>query len=193
MSTPRFHRAARRLRGAGGMIAIATLVLGGATTGCEASHDPSNASTAAATSNAMPPASGGGHPASALGPAMTDAQMAATWQGRPAFVTQNGAEVEAAYAYALERPDVIQWMPCYCGCAAMDHRSNLDCFFKPRSAGMPVAYEEHASYCDVCVKTALTAKRLLGQGMSLREIRAVVDAQFGSGSAPGTQTELPPA
>jgi hypothetical protein len=98
--------------------------------------------------------------------------------------------VEAAYRYALERPDVVQWMPCWCGCAGMEHRSNLDCFFRSRIGGA-VAFEEHASYCDICVETALLAQRRLAEGRSLVEIRAEVDARWGGNGVPGTPTDLP--
>jgi hypothetical protein len=127
-------------------------------------------------------------------PAMADPAGAATqavWNARPAYVRSH-PQVEAAYAYAMARPDVIAWLPCYCGCVAMDHRSNLDCFFKPTTPGMPLEFDEHASYCDVCVETALMAKGMLADGASLRAIRDRVDATFG-GRAPGTVTPLPPA
>jgi hypothetical protein len=118
--------------------------------------------------------------------------MQAAWAARPAYVRAD-ARTQEAYAFALAAPQVLKWMPCYCGCDAMGHRSNADCFFKPTREGLSnLAFEEHASYCQVCVDTALMAKRMLGEGQSLRAIRNAVDATFG-GSAPGTPTELPPA
>ncbi len=113
------------------------------------------------------------------------------WEHRPDYSRVN-TDTEEAYAYALYHPQILQWMPCYCGCGGMGHRSNLDCFFKPALPGQPTMFEEHASYCDICVKTTLLVKRLISEGHSLREIRATVDQTFG-GSVPGTPTELPPA
>ena len=119
--------------------------------------------------------------------------QAAAWAARPAYVRAD-ARVEAAYAYAMAAPQVLQWMPCYCGCGAMGHGSNADCFFKPTMAGLTgITFEEHASYCDVCVETALMVKQMRGEGASLRAIRDAVDTQFGSGGASGTPTALPPA
>ena len=83
-------------------------------------------------------------------------------------------------------------MPCYCGCEAMDHRSNLDCYLLRSVDGAPTQFEEHASYCEICVRTTLLTRQLLSEGRSLREIRATVDATFG-GNAPGTSTGMPPA
>ena len=46
--------------------------------------------------------------------------------------------VRAMYAYAARRPDVLQYMPCYCGCEKQGHRSNRDCFVKSKTAaGLP--------------------------------------------------------
>lgn len=118
--------------------------------------------------------------------------MEAAWAARPAFARAD-ARTEEAYAFAMASPQVLEWMPCYCGCGAMGHGSNADCFFKPTMEGLSsLQFEEHASYCGICVDTALMVKQMLGDGQSLRAIRDAVDTTFG-GSAPGTPTELPPA
>jgi hypothetical protein len=138
------------------------------------------------------------HPAGAPTPMATmhsetaDTARQAAWASRPVYV-RSDARTEEAYAFAMASPQVLQWMPCYCGCEAMGHGSNLDCFFKPTMDGLTnVQFEEHASYCGICVDTALMAKRMLAEGQSLRAIRDAVDTTFGS-AAPGTPTELPPA
>jgi hypothetical protein len=119
-------------------------------------------------------------------------EVKAAWAARPDFVRQLDKAGQGAYAFALARPDVLQWLPCYCGCAAMDHRSNLDCFFKRREMPNSFAYEEHASYCDVCIDEANLAMKLLAQGKSMTQIRAAIDGQFGGHGAPGTDTAQPP-
>jgi len=121
----------------------------------------------------------------------TQAQVTSAWNARPEYVMALPAAWQEAYAYALARPDVLQWLPCYCGCVAMDHRSNLDCFFQHREVAGSFSYEEHASYCDVCVKTANMASAMLRDGSTIGQVRAAVDATFG-GIAPGTNTPLPP-
>jgi hypothetical protein len=37
------------------------------------------------------------------------------------------AEVQEAYRFAVANPDVLRWMPCFCGCAGQGHAANLDC------------------------------------------------------------------
>lgn len=179
-----------RLRGPAVAIVLA-LALGGTTAACGADHGgattarpvPSPTSVAAAATHAVPR----GHVEMPTGHEIT-----AAWESRPAYVQQAHGDTQMAYAYALARPDVLQWLPCYCGCSTMGHRSNLDCFLLPRQRGVPIAFEEHGSYCDVCVKTALMAQRMLGEGKTMLEIRQAVDGEFGD-LAPGTDTLMPPA
>lgn len=131
-------------------------------------------------------------PIGATGAQPADANaIEAAWEARPDYVRHAHPRVAEAYRYALERPDVIQWMPCYCGCEGMGHRSNLDCFLLSRMAGGAVAFEEHASFCDICVETALLAKQRLAEGRALAEIRAEVDVTWGGAGVPGTDTALP--
>ena len=158
-----------------------------ATPGWSAPPAASAGGASPAAAAATDPHAGMGH----LGPAPAAAVVETTWAARPAFVSGNGPDTEAAYRYALEHGHVIQWLPCYCGCVAMDHRSNLDCFLKPHDVAGPIAFEEHASFCDICVKTALLARDMLRDGKSMIEVRAAVDARFGD-RAPGTVTPLPP-
>jgi hypothetical protein len=170
------------------------LVSGPAFAGCSSAHE---SETATWTMGAMPTMNGQ-VPDVDTAPATTalpdDADAAAAreaWAARPAYVGVDAA-TEEAYAYAMSSSNVIDWMPCYCGCGAMGHRSNLDCYFKPGMPNGQIVFEEHASFCDICVKTTLMAKTMVAEGKTLGEIRAAVDQSFG-GSVPGTPTELPPA
>jgi hypothetical protein len=170
-------------------LVLLALLGGGAFAGCAGHDSPAPAFDATADSPVGMP-NGEGMGDSTMLP--TPEQISAAWAIRPAYVSHNGHETEEAYAFAVARPDIVEWMPCYCGCAAMDHRSNLECFLKRREAGAPIAFEEHASYCDICVKTALMAKQMLAQGATLTQMRTAVDDAFGRSGAPGTPTELPP-
>ncbi len=42
--------------------------------------------------------------------------------------------VRAVYKFAAEHPEVLAYVPCYCGCEREGHRGNDDCFVKARSA-----------------------------------------------------------
>ncbi len=65
----------------------------------------------------------------------------------PAFVYDPTAPKDAATAYrfALERPDLLSQVPCYCGCGQeAGHRNNLDCFVKSRN-GQNVIFDNHGA------------------------------------------------
>ena len=161
---------------------VISLVLVPGAAGCSAEHG---------TSATVTPAVGrGATHTMPNGTTMTAEEMDANWAARPAYVRQN-QHTQNAYAYAMDAWNVIQWMPCYCGCGAMGHTSNLDCYYKPMLPGSNgLTYEEHASYCQICVDITTTASKLAGEGKSLLEIRQAVDRQYGN-AGPGTDTALP--
>ncbi|MBI2846813.1 MAG: hypothetical protein HYX82_02920 [Chloroflexi bacterium] len=59
----------------------------------------------------------------------------------PEYVMAGSAEVQEAYRYAMERPEVLQRVPCYCGCSAKGHRHSRDCFVRSEGSGGEVAFE----------------------------------------------------
>lgn len=109
----------------------------------------------------------------------------------PAYVTT--PTLREAYQFALDRPDVLMYMPCYCGCGLeAHHRSNRDCFIKGVDGQGNLVFDDHASGCQTCVDIALDAKQLVAQGKTLPEIRKAIDQNHGQ-KGPGTDTPLPPA
>jgi Protein of unknown function with PCYCGC motif len=57
---------------------------------------------------------------------------------RPAEVAR------AAYRFAAEHPEVLAYVPCYCGCERSGHRGNDDCFVTRRDEkGDVVEWEPH--------------------------------------------------
>jgi hypothetical protein len=52
--------------------------------------------------------------------------------------------VRAAYVFAAEHPEVLSYVPCYCGCERSGHRDNEDCFVTARDANGDVTqWEPH--------------------------------------------------
>jgi hypothetical protein len=52
--------------------------------------------------------------------------------------------VRAVYTFAAEHPEVLAYVPCYCGCEREGHRGNDDCFVKARDAkGDVTEWEPH--------------------------------------------------
>lgn len=48
----------------------------------------------------------------------------------PNEVIEAPAEIRDAYRYAVANEDVLQWMPCFCGCVTGGHRHNFDCYVR---------------------------------------------------------------
>ena len=59
-------------------------------------------------------------------------------------VFAKGPNTGALYAFATERGDVLQWMPCTCGCADLGHGSNRACYIKAETPAQ-VTYTSHAA------------------------------------------------
>ncbi len=78
----------------------------------------------------------------------------------PSYVVTNPMTLKA-YTYATEHPEVLEQIPCYCGCGGHSgHRFLRDCFIHDDGT-----YDSHASSCDVCVGEALMAQQYLPSGI----------------------------
>lgn len=116
-----------------------------------------------------------------------------TYKGQlPDFVSNAPQTVQVAYRFAIEHPDMLTYQPCYCGCGAMGHLNNLDCFIQDVDESGIITFDNHASGCGICVDIALDVKRLSEEGKSPLEIRHYVDATYGS-FGPSTDTPMPEA
>lgn len=105
----------------------------------------------------------------------------------PADVQSAPVAVQQSYQFAVANPEVLQQLPCYCGCGAVGHKSNYACYISGVDQSGAVAFDEHALGCSICVDITQDAMRLLRQGKSVPEIRAYVDdtyAKFGPSNMP---------
>lgn len=74
----------------------------------------------------------------------------------------------AAYQAAREIPQTIAQMPCYCHCdQSLGHKSLHSCF-----------EDDHAAHCAVCTNEALVAYRLQKQGLTPKQIRERIIAEY---------------
>lgn len=93
--------------------------------------------------------------------------------------------VEEAYLFAAERAEVMDAIPCSCGCARAGHAASTDCFVKIRGIDSQVrAWEPHGARCAICVDIARVSRRLYGAGKSIEEIRAQVVGLWGDSTVP---------
>lgn len=130
---------------------------------------------------------------SGCGAAQTDIHtghaMASTDQ-MPAQVKAAPATVLQAYQYAVANPEMLQEIPCYCGCGNMGHASNYACYVQSVDAQGAIQYDEHALGCSICVDITQDVMRLQSEGQDLAEIRTYIDttySQYGPSNIPAEQ------
>ena len=100
----------------------------------------------------------------------------------PMQMQQAPVAVRTAYQFAVANPDALQNVPCYCGCGAIGHKSNLACYIKEISADGKPVFDDHALGCSICVDIATDVMKMTGEGKSPADIRQqIVDtySKFG--------------
>ncbi len=95
----------------------------------------------------------------------------------PREVQQAPEAVRESYQFALANSEILERLPCYCGCGGMGHTSNYSCYAN-RNADGTVRFDGHALGCSICVDITLDAMRMLKSGRELSQIRAYVDAEY---------------
>ena len=102
--------------------------------------------------------------------------------------------VQQVYEFAARHPEVLGYVPCYCGCESVGHKSNHDCFVRSRAAdGHIVEWDSHGLGCAICLDVGRKAMTMFNQGMSVSAIRTAIEREY-SGRLPShTPTPLPPA
>ena len=64
----------------------------------------------------------------------------------PAYVQTAPRSVQEAYRFAVANPNLLEQMPCYCGCGKVRHDDNIDCYVKAFNPDGSVAkFDNHAA------------------------------------------------
>ena len=109
------------------------------------------------------------------------------------YLARPGDVVQSVYEFAARHPEVLQYVPCYCGCETLGHKGNHECFVKRRAAdGRILEWEPHGSGCTICVDVARDAMLMFNSGATATAIRAAIDAKWGTRFPSQTPTALPP-
>ena len=85
---------------------------------------------------------------------------------------------QQAYQFAVANPDVMQHIPCYCGCGSMGHTSNYSCYVESVDAAGKVKFDGHSLGCSICVDITQDAMRLTKEGKSPQDIKTYVDKTY---------------
>jgi hypothetical protein len=102
--------------------------------------------------------------------------------------------VREVYRFAAEHPEVLSYVPCFCGCERGGHKGNDDCFVKTRNAqGDVTEWEPHGLDCAVCLDVANEAMQMTRSGASVRDIRSAIEAKWNRPGSGHTPTPMPHA
>ncbi|OLN23177.1 hypothetical protein BTO30_04180 [Domibacillus antri] len=111
----------------------------------------------------------------------------------PSFLDDKDENMRAIYSAAAKHADVIEQMPCYCGCGeTAGHTSNLSCFVAEMSEE-EIVWDDHGTRCGVCLEIAAHTAIMTEEGKSVQEIRTFIDDNYSEGYAEPTPTPLPGA
>ncbi|MEW6579603.1 MAG: PCYCGC motif-containing (lipo)protein [Chloroflexota bacterium] len=118
------------------------------------------------------------------------AQNATSVAALPDWARSAPPRVREAYQYAVANPEELKKYPCYCGCGAMGHTSNLSCYIQDIAPDGAITFDTHAMGCGICVDITQDVMRLKAEGKTSLAVRTYVDAQY-SPFGPPTDTPLP--
>ena len=110
----------------------------------------------------------------------------------PSIAPRPANVIAEAYTFAARNPDVLEFVPCFCGCERAGHRGNADCFVQSRNVdGSVKDWETHGMGCAVCIDVARDSAQLRRSGASVRDVRAAIEAKYESRFPRKTPTPQP--
>ncbi|MGM0921515.1 MAG: PCYCGC motif-containing (lipo)protein [Bacillota bacterium] len=110
----------------------------------------------------------------------------------PSFLNDQPDEIKTLYAAAAKHEELLSYMPCYCGCGeSAGHKDNGNCFIKERKENGVIVWDDHGTKCGVCLEIAAKAIIEHEKGMSMKDVREIIDEQYKEGYAEPTDTEKP--
>ena len=103
--------------------------------------------------------------------------------------------VRATYDFAAQHPEILRYVPCYCGCGEQGHKANESCFVARRDQkGNVLEWDTHGFGCTICIDVARESMQLYNSGADVVAIRAAIEKRWAPGNAGGrTPTPAPPA
>lgn len=110
----------------------------------------------------------------------------------PTFLKGQNEEIRLVYQAAGKSTELLQWIPCYCGCAeSAGHKSSMNCFVEKINEDGSVVWDDHGTRCGVCLQIAAESIKMKQEGKSIKEIRHYIDEKYKEGYAKPTNTPMP--
>lgn len=110
----------------------------------------------------------------------------------PSFLDDKPEDMRMIYQAAGSASDILEWIPCYCGCGeSAGHNSNLNCFVSEVREDGAIVWDDHGTRCPVFLEIAVESINMAQDGKSLKEIRNHIDETYNEGFAEPTPTPMP--
>ncbi|AKM18774.1 Uncharacterised protein [[Flavobacterium] thermophilum] len=108
----------------------------------------------------------------------------------PNFLSAFEEEMAVLYQQAAEHRELLENIPCYCGCGqSAGHKNNYDCFVYENKQDGSVVWDDHATKCGVCLEIAAESIAAYEDGKSVKDIRRMIDEKYKEGYAEPTPTK----
>jgi hypothetical protein len=129
-----------------------------------------------------------------LGQSSTATKLSTPPIPNPGFVPSRPVDVvRSVYEFAGQHPEVLKFVPCYCGCEANGHPHNESCFVKRRDAKGNVAeWDPHGFGCQICIDVARDAMLMYRSGADPVAIRSSIEKKWTPKFRTKTPTPNPP-
>jgi hypothetical protein len=116
-------------------------------------------------------------------------EEAASNKVSPEFLKGKSEQMQTIYAAAAQNKELLENVPCYCGCGeSAGHKNNYDCFIHENKKDGKVVWDDHGTKCGVCLEIAAQSVSDLKSGKSIKQIRQSIDEKYKSGYAKPTPT-----
>ncbi|PGB01079.1 PCYCGC motif-containing (lipo)protein [Bacillus toyonensis] len=111
----------------------------------------------------------------------------------PSFLSSaKNDQVSQIYGMVGKNIELLEWIPCYCGCGEnSEHKNNKDCFIREIKQSGVVTWMSHAMNHAACVDIAFQSVLMKQNGASILEIRQNIDNQYKKENIKGTPTPMP--
>ena len=108
----------------------------------------------------------------------------------PRNVQRSARKTHEAYRFSVANPEIASAIPCYCGCASMGHTSSYDCYVAGVDEDGQVQFDDHATYCSICIDITQDTMRMLDEGRRMTEIVSQIESDYARFGPPTIKPEL---
>lgn len=119
-------------------------------------------------------------------------ELTASVDVMPGFLDKQSKEIATIYAATPHFKEVLESMPCYCGCGeSAGHKNNYDCFVAENKEDGKIVWDDHGTKCGTCLEIAAISMKEAANGKSTLDIRKMIDEKYNEGYAKPTPTPMP--